>query len=87
MIHWQDNAPRNDVYKIATCSKTLSTGQTRKKLPSKKEDGIIFAIFDTRNDHCNLIQYAKSNMAVSLSKQDVTLATKPTDIKAVGVTH
>lgn len=38
-----------------------------KKLPSKKEDGVIFAIFDTRNDHCNLIQYAKSNMAVSLS--------------------
>lgn len=53
----------------------------------KKEDGVTFAIFDTRNDQGNLIQYAKSNMAVSLSKQDVTLATNPTDIKAISVTH
>jgi len=75
------------VFKIATCSKARSTGQTRKNFHRKKEDGVTFAIFDTRNDQGNLIQYAKSNMAVSLSKQDVTLATNPTDIKAINVTH
>ena len=56
------------------------------KLSSKKEDGATFAIFDNGNGRGHSIKDAKSNKFLSVSKQNLTLASKPATFKVVSVT-
>ena len=56
------------------------------KLSSKKEDGATFAIFDNGNGRGHSIKDAKSNKFLSVSKQNLTLASKPSMFKVVSVT-
>ena len=86
VVHWQGKVPKDNAYKISTSGKKPMYLTDSLKLSSKKEDGATFAIFDNGNGRGHSIKDAKSNKFLSVSKQNLTLASKPAMFKVVSVT-